>query len=152
MYSDPNGPCGAPNRTVTAFLYLNDVETGGNTVFNNLGGEKFDKRLELFDSLDALRGRERVQLPPRTAAARESLSIAPREGMLVIHFPSSTREYMCVTDPTTRHESEDAVQPKYIVQQFISSAPVPLDKVMMGLLNKITNTGKALPKGLPPGM
>jgi len=43
--------------------------------------------------------------------------------MAVVHFPTTTSEYLSWPDPNTDHESEDAVLPKYIAQQFIWSQP-----------------------------
>ena len=54
-----------------------------------------------------------------------ALNIVPRRGMAVVHFPSTTIECGCIPDPRTLHESEVAVDPKAIVQQFIW--PVPID-------------------------
>ena len=45
--------------------------------------------------------------------------------MAVIHFPTTTLASGCVPDPRTMHESEAALDPKYIVQQFIW--PLPID-------------------------
>ena len=50
----------------------------------------------------------------------------PRAGMAVIHFPTTSLD-LCgsvVPDPRTMHESEAAIDEKYVVQQFIWSVPI----------------------------
>lgn len=58
------------------------------------------------------------------SAAATELSIVPRAGLAIIHFPSTRLERGCVPDPRTLHESEVAVDAKDIVQQFVW--PVPM--------------------------
>ena len=43
----------------------------------------------------------------------------------MVHFPSTTLACSCIPDPRALHESEEAVDDKFILQQFIW--PVALD-------------------------
>ena len=119
-------PCGWPSRFCTLFIYLNDVLEGGRTRFLWLDGEDSVPGSSIF--VQAMRAAgggsgEEAAASPKTPC--RDLSIAPRTGMAVIHFPSTTMETGCVPDPRTMHESETAVDRKYIVQQFIW--PLPID-------------------------
>jgi hypothetical protein len=108
------------NRHVTAFLYLNNVAEGGATVF-----EDFDKPWSFYGriaSIDKLYDRSPPELPPLDAQGRTaSLSIQPRAGMIVLHFPGTNSDYMSLQDGHAAHQGAEAVAPKYIVQQFIWS-------------------------------
>ena len=63
---------------------------------------------------------------PATKNARDTrtLSIVPRAGLAVVHFPTTTSEFKCFPDPRTQHEGEPAVSVKFIAQQFIWSTSV----------------------------
>lgn len=59
------------------------------------------------------------------ARAPRELSLTPRAGTAVIHFPTTSLASGCVPDPRTMHESEPAGEAtKYIVQQFIWPVPI----------------------------
>ena len=140
--------CKLPNRSVTAFLYLNDVPRGGRTVFNGLArAPSFYDEVRTMDSLHQLNTPQLPALDVSRGAARASLTIEPRAGMMVVHFPSTIPDYLSVADPNTLHESEDAIDVKYIVQQFIW--PTVQDAK---LRSSVRSHAAALPKGLPPGM
>ena len=131
-------PCGWPSRFCTCFLYLNDCAAGGRTRFGWLDGSNSIPGSGIFSqSMDAATAAtatcdglvssnasagSTAHSPGSgtTAAGERDLSIAPREGMAVIHFPTTTLEAGgCIPDPRTMHESEAAIDTKYIVQQFI---------------------------------
>jgi len=42
----------------------------------------------------------------------------------VIHFPTTTQEFFGLYDKLAEHEGEPAVDPKYILQQFIYWEPL----------------------------
>ena len=44
--------------------------------------------------------------------------------MAVVHFPCTTCEYYCLPDLMADHEGEEALDPKFICQQFIWSKPI----------------------------
>ena len=101
---DPAGALSISNRFCTAFLYLNDVADGGKTTFTQLNADPaFYGHLA---AVEALRGRSPLELPPRAElsgqfrAQREAgrLTIKPRMGMVVVHFPSTIPEYGCLLD------------------------------------------------------
>lgn len=158
---------------MTAFLYLNDVSDGGSTVFNDVTVlPQFYSDLKNMDSI-----KERdwytpwqtsSQLPPPSTADTPSpLQLKPRAGMLVIHFPSTCPEYSSIRDPNVIHESQTAIQPKYILQQFIRCRPLSnFDRVDLTISDgrsrnelrhlkrhvDVTKTTADVPKGLPPGL
>jgi len=120
--SDFEGPGGLgliPDRYVSVFVYLNDVSEGGRTTFSNLqDGNVIGHAATAIDLLREEVGHSRlVQVP----ASSSSISIAPRAGMAVVHFPTTTTKYMCLHDASTIHESEPAVAPKFITQHFVWS-------------------------------
>ena len=149
---EPDAGGSVPNRFITAFVYLRDVKEGGCTTFCSM--DKMPDFYEKLEAIDTLQSRTPASLPPRSAPPKQKISIQPRAGMLVIHFPSTTSKYGCLTDPNTAHEGEDAVDPKYIVQQFIMSSA---ESKQRGLVMNATQFGKAKvgyaapPQGLPPG-
>ena len=134
-------PCAWPSRHCTLFLYLNDVARGGRTCFRWLDADDSLPGAPIFSQAIASasgssRGLEHgaeVGANPNASATAApvssrpgaQLNIVPRAGMAVIHFPTTTLASGCVPDPRTMHESEAALDPKYIVQQFIW--PLPID-------------------------
>ena len=67
---------------------------------------------------------------PKTRSKAKDLLIKPKAGMAVVHFPTTTKEYMCLRDLVAVHESEVAVDPKYILQQFMYSEPLDMVEKM----------------------
>jgi len=128
-----------PDRFCSVFIYLNDVAQGGRTVFSSVTEpqQQISELAAAFDALhgvssqEAARAAATVGAPPVPPAPPQpsnstgvgSLSIVPRRGMAVVHFPTTSASYGCVPDVKTRHESEPAISPKFIVQQFIWSRP-----------------------------
>jgi len=66
----------------------------------------------------------RVARPTGVHQESKKLSIVPKAGMAVVHFPATTQQYMCIPDLNTLHEGAAATAPKYIIQQFIWSVPI----------------------------
>jgi len=68
--------------------------------------------------------------PPKqshSSAAQRSqhqLTISPRAGMAVVHFPTTTSTSLCMPDLSTEHEGEVAISNKFIAQQFVWSTPL----------------------------
>jgi len=117
--SGPGEAAFLPNRFITVFLYLNDVVKGGRTTWKHNKNDLYDKVLPQMGKVLGKHIPESLSVRPQKTM---ELSVAPRRGMAVIHFPSTVKEYMCHPDPLAHHESEDAVDPKYILQQFIWSS------------------------------
>ena len=128
-------PCSWPSRFCTLFLYLNDVDAGGRTCFRWLDGSGsmpgdgiFSESLaSLPSSSSGAGGASGSTAPPLS----NELSIVPRTGLAIVHFPSTRLEFGCIPDPRTMHDSEVAVDDKWIVQQFIWPVPIalhPLDR------------------------
>ena len=114
-------PCSWPSRFCTCFIYLNDC-AGGRTRFGWLDGAETMPGAGIFEQcINALRSSHQSDGRPATnAATRKELSIPPRTGLAVVHFPTTDLQMGgCVPDPRTMHESETAVDPKCIIQQFI---------------------------------
>jgi len=123
---------GLPDRFVTVFVYLNSIQQGGRTRWTNL---KEDPQLysETLPAIGAVAGIPPPAVPsqPSSNSARE-LSIVPQQGMAVVHFPTSTQASRGVRDRNADHESEPAVDPKFILQQFIWSSPLdPTDTTVL---------------------
>jgi len=111
-----------PNRYCTCFVYLNGDASfkGGTTTFSSL-----DPTDQLFESgLPLLGEKLGINVPSRRRKTPNETSVMPKAGMAVLHFPSTTPKYKCLTDPLAYHEGDEAVTPKYIAQQFIWSAPL----------------------------
>lgn len=155
---DPNGALRVHSRFITGFLYLNDVDEGGQSIFNDLKNEPdFYSRVAAFE---ALHGRPPLNLPPLSdvpSASAETISVKPQTGMMVIHFPSTNRQYGNLRDPNTMHEGETAIKPKYMVQQFINSSAENAQLLRRfpprpGQKAPPKGQPPPMPKGLPPGM
>ena len=134
-----------PNRYCTVLLYLNDVPRGGRTCW----------RWRDSDPSFYARQRARRQgAPPlvergvgwasdaRSALLsmprREDLVVRPRRGMAVIHFPCTSASAGLIMDANADHESEPAVDTKYVCQQFIWSAPMDSDRLDERLRRKFS--------------
>ena len=90
------------NRIVTVFVYLNTVLRGGRTRWRWLDHDARDGGGEGAAFYDRPRPGS-----GRTDIARGSgpeLSVAPEEGLAVIHFPSALPEFGGVTDYNAWHE------------------------------------------------
>lgn len=113
---DVQAPCGWPSRFVTLFLYLNDVADGGCTRFGWLDGTDSIPGSAIFTRALEERGSQ----TDGGGSSSTEVRLAPRTGLAVVHFPSSTSSGGgCCPDPRTMHESERAVDTKFIVQQFM---------------------------------
>jgi len=116
-----------PDRFCTVWVYLNDVKEGGISRFQHNPEESDHDNLYVkhipFKSGNAisLSARPQVNLP-----------LQPRRGMAVIHFPTTTWEYGCLSDLHTKHEGEMAISTKHIVQQFIWSVPLDTWETISG--------------------
>lgn len=109
------------NRFMTVFVYLNDVERGGRTRWR-----KLTYKPSFYDSPTPTN----VALQPATAwdwdDVSHTIDIKPKAGMAVVFFPSTVPEMGGVTDHNVLHEAEEAIDTKYICQQFIYSHPPPV--------------------------
>jgi len=117
-----------PDRFCTVWVYLNDVNEGGCTRFYSS-----DPRDELYGTALPRMGKvlgKDVPGVPKTRSKAKDLLIKPKAGMAVVHFPTTTKDYMCMPDPLVTHESDVAVDPKYIWQQFIYSEPLNIVEKM----------------------
>jgi 2OG-Fe(II) oxygenase superfamily len=94
-FQGPTTACGFENsgRLVTIFCYLNDVPAGGETRF--------------------------IQVQ-RSDNKNEPLSIAPRKGMAVVHFPATTG---FEEDPRTEHEGCNAIDDKWLLVTWMWKNP-----------------------------
>jgi len=111
-----------PDRSCAVWIYLNDVNEGGCTRFHSSAPDDL-----LFSRVLPRMGKvlgKDVPGVPKTRSKAKDLLVKPKAGMAVVHFPTMTKEYMCIYDPLVVHESEVAVDPKYILQQFIYSEPL----------------------------
>jgi hypothetical protein len=81
------------NRIMTIFVYLNDVRNGGRTRWrwtnhdSAIGGEHGTR---FYDRPDCGNGRTAVE-----EGSGVEVSIEPREGLGVIHFPAMLPEVRC---------------------------------------------------------
>jgi hypothetical protein len=115
-------PCFLPDRFCTCFVYLNDVPEGGCSRWTCDDPVDF-----LFEAGLPTLGEWLDKAVPDLGRRRSppvNVRVTPKEGMAVLHFPCTTPQYMCLTDPLGFHEGEPAITPKFIVQQFIWPAPV----------------------------
>jgi len=108
-----------PNRLCTFFLYLNDVPEGGQTTWKSSNNYLYKTNLKNMCWKLEKPFPDRLAERPNVTM---DLKVTPKKGMAVIHFPSTTPEYNSVADHLADHASEDAISPKYILQQFIWSA------------------------------
>ena len=124
-----------PNRFCTVLLYLNDVKRGGRTRWLWTASDP-----GFYRRLDAGRPERMLQRALRSVVGDEptptdGVSIAPRKGTAVVHFPCTSPSEGLLLDPNAEHESEPALDPKLVCQQFIWSAPMdapPVDERLRG--------------------
>jgi len=123
-----SGPRLYDDRIVTIFVYLNDVPKGGRTRFLSLGKDPCVYETMLPALAKHLPVEERMaarEAAPAAAAPRgDSLDVTPVKGRAVLHFPTARRELACLPDYNADHEGEEAIDPKFILQQFIWSTAV----------------------------
>jgi len=136
-----------PNRFCTVLVYLNDCTSGGRTCFRWLDDDPlFYARLRarqhsaerdlpqwaavLHENAQVAAARLAF-LGRREGAAqqRRELCIKPKKGMAVVHFPCTSPDAGLVPDFNADHESEPAVDPKFVLQQFIWSSPMDSEDV-----------------------
>ena len=119
----------------TVFVYLNDVAPGG-------GGRT---RFRWVDSVEAFYERPRPSGHRCTRLADDArqISVRPERGLAVLHFPSTTPETGGITDRNASHESEPAIDTKWVCQQFIWSHPVPPD-ILAGTTEPVQPTSSTI--------
>jgi len=118
-----DAPARYPNRMVTIFVYLNDCERGGRTCWRSfdspdLYSDRFPKLAERLGVAVA------PDMPPVNPNQLRGVCVTPRRGLAVVHFPCTTLEMAGMPDTNAVHEAEEAVDRKFILQQFIWSAAV----------------------------
>jgi len=139
----PGEACFMPEKFCTVWIYLNSVGEGGNTRFHCSEPDD-DLCGMLLPQLGKVFGKQVPGLP-KTRSKSKNLSIKPKAGTAVIHFPTTTQEYFGLYDGLAMHEGEPAVDPKYILQQFIYWEP--LDTVMDTYTATIRSAAAPNPRG-----
>jgi len=109
-----------PDRFCTIWIYLNDVPRGGHSRFKSSPDQS------LYEHILPKFGESFGKHTPDVSRTRPAVdvSVKPKAGMAVLHFPTTTEEYMSMPDMMTLHEGEAAIDPKFIIQQFIWSSPL----------------------------
>jgi hypothetical protein len=107
------------NVTMTVFVYLNNVTSGGRTRWRYTTSDP-----SFYDQPSPCNVK-RIPWPKPNDKA--GVHIAPEAGMAVLHFPSTLPETGGFTDRNANHEAEDAIDTKFIRQQFIYSHPIDLE-------------------------
>ena len=110
-------------RRSTIFVYLSTVARGGRTRWRwtrhdaALGG---DRGARFYDCPSPGAGRT----DPQRGSGPE-VSVAPVEGLGVVHFPSLSAAHGGLTDYNGYHEAEPPIAPpeKWVLQSFIWSHP-----------------------------
>ena len=73
----------------------------------------------------------------------------PRRGMAVVHFPCSAAQgcgFMpLVVDPNAEHEAEEAIDPKFICQQFVWSSRPLVDDTEASMRARFADLDRAQP-------
>ena len=122
-----HGVVGAPisgcNRILTLFVYLNDVARGGRTRWrwtehDAVGGGTH--HLSFYQTPGPGHGRTDL----RNGSGPE-VAVVPKEGLGVLHFPSTSAASGGFTDYNAFHEAEPPADGcvKYVAQQFVWSHP-----------------------------
>ena len=110
---------------ITIFVYLNDVESGGRTRWRYTKDDpSFYEAPGPFNVTKIPWQHPQPDTIPGAGVDENGVHIAPEAGMAVVHFPATTPEAGAFTDRNAVHEAEEAVDTKYICQQFIVSHPV----------------------------
>jgi len=133
--------CFVPDRFCAVWIYLNDVEEGGCTTFHS-SQERDVLYTRTLPRMGTVLGKDAPGVPC-TRSKQANLRVKPKAGMAVIHFPTTTKDYMCVFDKLASHEGEKAVDPKYILHQFIWSEP--LETVLKMAQKRAVDTGHSTP-------
>jgi len=142
------------DRIVTIFVYLNDVTKGGRTRFLSFGKDPVVYETILPALAKHLPVEERMaarEAAPAAAATRGgSLDVTPVKGRVVLHFPTARRELGCLPDYNAAHEGEEAIDPKFILQQFIWSTAVDpsngaLDEPVRTLFKELLEAASGAP-------
>jgi len=117
----PGETCWYDDRICTVWIYLNDVSTGGCTRWQTSDADAYSDVLfeSMLPQMGRILGKAVPDVPTTRSNGTVDFSVRPKAGMAVVHFPATVKEYMCLADLMTYHESEVAVDPKYIMQQFI---------------------------------
>ena len=105
------------NRHCTVLVYLADCSAGGETCWlwtRSTRRGYYRKPRVVFES-------ELNWMTPH----QHDVLVQPKEGMAVVHFPSTTLETGGLSDPNAVHEGAPAVDTKYVTQAFIWNAPPP---------------------------
>ena len=138
-FEQPTSVGRIPDRFCSVFVYLNNATHGGRTTFSCLNlPSTLDEITSTFDTVNLspdavgspaweaamLRKVNAGSMDRSTKEKPASLSVVPTAGCAVIHFPTASPKYFCVPDERTRHESEPAISPKFVAQQFIWSSPI----------------------------
>ena len=95
MHGVPGAPIPGVNRMVTIFIYLNDVKRGGRTRWRWLQHDagRRGSRDDFYERPGPGSGRTDVE-----RGAGPEVSVAPEEGLAVVHFPSTTASSGGFTD------------------------------------------------------
>jgi len=139
-----------PDRICTVWIYLNDVNEGGCTRFHSSEPD-FDQPTcrpdflysQALPRMGKVLGKD-VPGAPKIRSKAKDLLVKPKAGMALVHFPTVTKEYMCHPDLLVTHESEVAVDPKYILQQFIYSETLDtVEKIATDAIRSDTSDERA---------
>ena len=118
----PGEACFVPGRFCTVWIYLYSVSEGGLTRFHTSKPDD-DLCTKILPQMGKVLGKDVPGLPMNRSKPTDLL-VKPQAGMTVVHFPTTTPEYYGMVDDLVLHEGEAAVDPKYVLQQFIFSAPL----------------------------
>lgn len=118
-YGVQGAPISGINRMVTIFVYLTTCAQGGRTRWRWTeydihcpSGARLGRKF--YESPGPGHGRTDV-----VNGAGAEVSIRPEAGTAVVHFPAVVAASGGFTDYNAYHESEAAVDEKWVVQQFI---------------------------------
>ena len=128
MWTTYNKPC--VNRFCTLFVYLNTCERGGATSFTWMGKHLGESGGDWYQNPVS------YSTTAKKGSAEPKLAVRPEMGMAVMHFPCTAPHAGGYVDFNTTHQGEEAIDEKYIVQQFIYS-----DRY------QLSSTSKDHPKG-----
>jgi len=131
------------NNFMTAFVYLNDVPSGGCTSFTNIGLHTGKAGASFYDQPAPMDSRRRSDGVKWDWEFGETLKIYPQQGMAVLHFCSILPEFGGICDGNTFHRAEppELGYEKFVSQQFFSSCPcwdLPDDSLPIGRVSTDT--------------